>query len=98
MVGRIAVGLAADGGELPAGARLAGEQALAVVEIHLGVDDVDLDMRDRRRTEFEAGDGLRARLLLLALELGARVAAQRGAGARTVARFDRGEEGLRRRA
>src|SRR5215212_11546726 len=78
-VPRIALRLASDGRDLPAGRLLAEEEALASAEVDLGVGQLDVDVPHRAGLELDAADGLRARFLLLAHELLAGVLTQRGA-------------------
>src|SRR5215213_2258996 len=91
-VRRVALRLASDGRDLPAGRLLDEEEALASAEGDLGVGPLDLDVPHRTGLELDAADGLRARFLLLAHELLAGVLAQRSARRVALMRGVGGEE------
>src|SRR3954452_13333391 len=91
-VRRVALRLASDGRELPAGRLLAEEEALASAEVDLGVGQLDVDVPHRAGLELDAADGVGARFLLLAHELLAGVRAQRGARRVALMRGVGGEE------
>src|SRR3954468_9157098 len=97
-VRRVALRLAADRRDLPAVRLLAQEQALAAGEVDLGVGERDVDVACCARVELDAADRVRARLLLLALELLLRVLAERGARRVTPVAGVGGEEARRGRA
>src|SRR3954454_9931342 len=91
-VRRVALRLAADPRDLPAVRLLAQEQALAAGEVDLGVGELDVDVACRAGVGLDAADRVRARLLLLALELLLRVLSERGARRFTPVAGVRGEE------
>src|SRR3954469_9341613 len=78
-VRRVALRLASEARDLPAGRLLAEEEALASAEVDLRVGQLDVDVPHRGGRELDSADGVRARFLLLAHELRAGVLAQRGA-------------------
>src|SRR3954454_12516785 len=94
-VGRLATDdLAADRRQPPTLRALAEEQALATAEVHLCIGHEDLHSFDRRAVQIQPAYGARTRLLLLALELAARVGTQLRAGPAAVSARDGGEEPL----
>src|SRR5215218_3977537 len=78
-VGRVALRLAPEGGDLPARGLLGEEEALAAGQVHLRVRELDVDVLHGARLQLHLADRVGAGALLLALELRPRVLAERRA-------------------